>query len=180
MKEKILRETKYDILEFVFKCRKGRVWLSLDSTKDDSMFMNIASACIRKSQFNEICSEVCERIDSVYDIKGNKKQLINMIKHFDNKGIKLSILKLSIIHRAYFDNEESRFDEGVVPMISLNTNLEFAQDSLQYSKLSSHFICGSAGDELSKKIFKLIRVIYEVAAKNGYDIFSEFEGENLI
>ena len=167
LKEKILRETRFRILEFVFRCTEERVWLSIESVKDDNKFINIASLCLRTLEFNNICDEVCEKINTIYNIKTNKVKIMNMIKLFDKNGKKLSILILSLINRSIFNNEECRFIEKINSEISLGNNLEFMQDELQYSKLKNFFIDSEAGDEVIDKIFKLIITIYNLGIQHG-------------
>lgn len=177
MNEKILRETRYPILEFVFRYTEKRVWLSLESVREDAVFMDIVSLCVRTVEFNNICDEICEKINSIYNIKANKQKLINMIRLFDKEDKKLSILTLSIVNRSAFNRKESSFKEYYYPQFSLGRNLEFMQDNMQYSKMHQFFI---ASDELSEKIFKLIFAVHQLTFEHDYDIFSNFESESLL
>lgn len=182
MKEKILRKTRFPILEFVFRCTEDRVWLSLESVKDDSLFMDIASLCLRTAEFNNICDEVCEKINSIYNIKSNKQKLINMIKLLGSEEKKLSILTLNVVSASYFDYEGCSFYESVYSEYSLSSSLRFMEDEMQYSKMH-HFFISSNSDidiELRNEIFKLITTVYKLTVQYGYDIFSCFEGEYVI
>lgn len=72
LNEKILRERRYPILEFVFRYTEKRVWISLESVREDAVFMDIVSLCVRTVELNNICDEICEKINSIYNIKANK------------------------------------------------------------------------------------------------------------
>ncbi|WP_195989299.1 hypothetical protein [Clostridium sp. D53t1_180928_C8] len=172
MKGKQKTKVEAEMIEFVIRCSDNEIWISIESMVVNKIIENAFKAELRKKEVSKICSNICEELNSIFDIRNNKRSLMNIINATSMSERKLSLMTLSLASYREFDVFGNEIKVEPQILIEPNrTQLPYLEINNEFSKLVNYIY------DNKKKLINFASILYWASTDAYYDYRSRLESE---
>lgn len=172
---KVKEKTKIvsEMIEFVIRCHDNKVWISIESMSPNKMVENAFRVELRKKEVNKICTDICEELDTIFDIEKNKNRLINIINFTNTEEKKLSLMKISMVSYSGLDTfgNEINFDPQAVIEVN-KTQLPYLDVNNEFSRLVNYI------HDNKQKLVGLASILYWAIRDSYYEYQNRIKSRN--
>ncbi len=170
MKAKQETKVEAEMIEFVIRCSDKDVWISIESMVANKVIENAFKVELRKKEVSKICSNICEELNSIFDIKNNKRALMNIINATSRSERKLSLMTLSLASYREFDVFGNEINVEPQILIEPNrTQLPYLDINNEFSKLINYIY------DNKEKLINLASILYWSSTDAYYEYKSRKE-----
>ena len=138
---KFKKQTKIEseMIEFAIRHADNRLWISIECMIANKVVENAFKVELRKKEIMKVCNNICEEIDSIFDINKNRDMLIDIINTTSKGEKKLGLITFSMVSYKGVDRSGNRIESEPQILIKANkTQLHYFYINNEFSRLVNY------------------------------------------